>query len=54
MSKSNKKKNRTDGTITSNNNEFPVPMIISNTKTADTNFTDKDRINIHSKTNQLL
>ena len=45
MSKnSNKKKNRTDGTINSGNIVFPSPMTSSNSPLGTNDFSDKERI----------
>lgn len=54
MAKSNDKKSRTRGVIPSSNTEFPDPMTAANTKTANYEYTDKDRIQQHAKENRQL
>ena len=44
MAKSNDKKNRTKGTVTSSNIEFPSPMTSYNNPMHTYNYTDKQKI----------
>ena len=52
MTKSNNKKNRTDGTITSGEITFPTSMSNVNNPTSAYNYTDKQRIQQQTKENQ--
>ena len=51
MTKSNNKKHRTDGTITSSGIEFPSPITNKNTPTSTYDYTDKQRIHQQTREN---
>ena len=51
MSKSNNKKNRTNGTIVSGGVEFASPITSQNTPTSTYGYTSKQRIEQHTKEN---
>ena len=52
MAKSNNKKNRTDGTITSGGVTFPTPMSNVNNPTSAYSYTDEKKIEEHAKQNK--
>ena len=52
VAKSNNKKNRTNGTITSGGIEFPTPMSNINNPTSAYSYTDEKKIEEHAKQNK--
>ena len=51
MAKSNNKKHRTDGTITSGGIQFPSPITSKNTPTSTYDYTDRQRIDQQTREN---
>ncbi|MBM6861526.1 hypothetical protein H9X78_13820 [Clostridium saudiense] len=52
MAKSNNKKNRTNGTITSGGVTFPTPMSNVNNPTSDYSYTDDKKIEEQARQNK--